>query len=97
MKQERKSWYQRLMAGLLVIALCFSTGLGVSQVSAAKKIRINKKKISIETGKTVRLNISGTKTNFGVNQGTDSGTKTNDDIKTSCYTGTNRKSLYLPL
>lgn len=61
MKQERKSWYQRLMAGLLVIALCFSAGLGVSQVSAAKKIRINKKKISIETGKTVRLKISGTK------------------------------------
>ena len=59
MKQERKSWYQRLMAGLLVIALCFSTGLGVSQVSAAKKIRINKKKIS--KGKVKAKKVGSTK------------------------------------
>lgn len=61
MKQTKNTWLQRLIAGILITALCFSTGLGATQASGSKKIRISKKKVSIEAGKTVRLKVTGTK------------------------------------
>lgn len=61
MKQMKRAWLQKLIAGILITALCFSTNLGATQASGSKKVRISKKKISIEAGKTVRLKVTGTK------------------------------------
>lgn len=60
---EKKSyvWYKRLVTGFLIFALCISSSIGVIQTNAAGKVKLNKTKVSLKVGKTVKLKLYGTK------------------------------------
>lgn len=60
MEQKSHVWYKRLITGFLVFALCISFGIGEIQTNAAGNVKLNKTKVSLKVGKTVKLKICGT-------------------------------------
>lgn len=61
MEEKNYVWYKRLLTGFLIFSLCISFGVGVIQTNAAGKIKLNKTKVSLKVGKTVKLKVYGTK------------------------------------
>lgn len=61
MEQKSYVWYKRLITGFLVFALCISVGIGVIQTNAAGNVKLNKTRVSLKVGKTVKLKVYGTK------------------------------------
>nr|MDE6851482.1 Ig-like domain-containing protein [Lachnospiraceae bacterium] len=61
MEQKNNVWYKRLITGILILALCISSGIGAVQTNAAGKVKLNKTKVSLKVGKTVTLKVRGTK------------------------------------
>lgn len=54
-------WYKRLITGFLVLALSIGLGVGVMQTNAAGNVKLNKTKVSLKVGQTVKLKICGTR------------------------------------
>lgn len=61
MEQKNYVWYKRLATGFLIFALCISFGVSVIQTNATRKVKLNKTKVSLKVGKTVKLKVCGTK------------------------------------
>lgn len=63
MKMDDKSnvWIRKWMAVLLAFVVCFSAVLGAVKVDAAKKIKLNRTKVTLTTGKTYQLKVKGTR------------------------------------
>lgn len=61
MEQKNYVWYKRLATGFLFFALCISFGVSVIQTNAARKVKLNKTKVSLKVGKSVKLKVCGTK------------------------------------
>lgn len=55
------AWYKRLITGFLVLALSIGLGVGVMQTNAAGNVKLNKTKVSLKVGQTVKLKVCGTK------------------------------------
>lgn len=60
MEQKSHVWYKRLIMGFLVFALCISFGIGAIQTNATRTVKLNKTKVSLRVGKTVKLKVCGT-------------------------------------
>lgn len=54
-------WYKKLITGFLIFAIGISFVVGVMQTNAVGKVKLNKTKVSLKTGKTVKLKVCGTK------------------------------------
>lgn len=61
MEQNSYVWYKRLITCFLIFALCISFGIGIIQTNAAGNVKLNKTRVSLKVGKTVKLKICGTK------------------------------------
>lgn len=61
MEQKSYVWNKRLVTGLLIFALCISFGVGAIQTNAAGRVKLNKTKVTLKVGKTVKLKVCGTK------------------------------------
>lgn len=61
MESKNYVWYKRLITGFLVFALGISFVAGVMQTNAAGKVKLNRTKLSLKVGKTVKLRVCGTK------------------------------------
>lgn len=61
MEEKNYVWYKRLLTSFLIFSLCISFGVGAIQTNAAGKIKLNKTKVSLKVGKTVKLKVYGTK------------------------------------
>lgn len=55
------AWYKKLITGFLVLALSFGLGVGVMQTNAAGNVKLNKTKVSLKVGQTVKLKVCGTR------------------------------------
>lgn len=61
MEQKSNVWYKRLITGFLVFTLCIGVGIGMIQTNAAGNIKLNKTRVSLKVGETVKLKVCGTK------------------------------------
>lgn len=61
MKQKRNYMRKKLLAHILVPAVFLSSAFATVQTTAAGKIRLNQRKVSLKVGKTVKLKLYGTK------------------------------------
>lgn len=61
MEQKRNNTIKKLLAHILVLAIFFTSAFGAVQTNAAGKVKLNKTKVSLKVGKTVKLKLCGTK------------------------------------
>lgn len=61
MGPKRNYMRKKLLAQVLVLAVLFSSVFNAVNTTAAGTIRLNKKKVSLKVGKTVKLKLYGTK------------------------------------
>lgn len=61
MGQKRNYMMKKLLAHVLVLAVFFSSGFGAVQTTAARKVSLNKVKVTLKVGRTVKLKLYGTR------------------------------------